>query len=73
MALCKAVITCMLLSLLYKTEIWYSGCMKPGWHAHTPTISIYMDWYVDIAEKTLILAIYRILSVYYTTLIVTLF
>lgn len=73
MALCKAVITCMLLSLLYKTEIWYSGYMKPSQHACMPTISACVGWHVDITEKTLILAIYKVLPVYCTTLIVTLF
>ena len=73
MALHKAVITCMLPSLLYRAEIWYSGCTKPGQHAHMPTVSACIGWHVNITEKTLVLAICGVLPVYHTTLTVTLF
>ena len=73
MALHKTVIIYILFSFFYRAEIWYSSCIKPGQYIHTPTISACLGWHVDIIEKTLTLAIHRVLLVYHITLIVTLF
>ena len=75
-ALRKAVITCILPSILYGTEAWYAGRFKPpqlqSSNKHA-TASARIGWHVDIVDKTLALAARGVLLVWRTTPTVTLF
>jgi hypothetical protein len=75
-ALWKAVITCILPSILYSTEAWYARRHKPPQlqrSNRTETVSAQNGWHVDIVDKTLALAARGVLPVWRTTPTITLF
>lgn len=75
-ALRKAVITCILPSILYGTEAWYAGRHKPARPLHgnrTTTVSARLGWHVDLVDKTIALAARGVLPVWRTTPTITLF
>jgi ribonuclease HI len=65
----KAVITCVLPSLLYGTEAWYAGRTRPAQNlAQGPaTVSARVGWHVDTVNKILTLAARGVLPVWRTT------
>jgi ribonuclease HI len=72
----KAVITCVLPSLLYGTEAWYGGRYKTGKQTRQdrrPLVSTRLGTHVDMIDGTLALAARGVLPVWRTTPIVTLF
>jgi len=75
-ALRKAVITCVLPSILYGTEAWYGGRQKPSRlqrEGHAPVVSARNGWHVDMVDRTLTMAAKGILPVWRTTPINSLF
>ena len=75
-ALRKAVITCVLPSILYGTEAWYAGRTKPAKinrTARKPEVSTRLGEHVKIVDKTLALAARGVLPVWRTTPTITLF
>ena len=75
-ALRRAVITCILPSILYGTEAWYAGRHKPPRlqrSSRDTTVSARNGWHVDLVDKTLSLAARGVLPVWRTTPTVTLF
>ena len=75
-ALRKAVITCILPSILYGTKAWYVGRTKPPrllCSDRHKTVSARNGWHVEIVDKTLALAARGVLPVWRTTPTVTLF
>ena len=65
-ALRKAVITCILPSILYGTEAWYAGRTKPPrllCSDRHKTVSARNGWHVEIVDKTLALAARGVLPV----------
>jgi hypothetical protein len=72
----KAVITCVLPSILYGTEAWYAGRTKPPCPQRSDqneTVSARNGWHVGVVESTLTLAARGVLPVWRTTPNVTLF
>ena len=72
----KAVITCVLPSVLYGTEIWYAGRTKlPRLQPEDRdrVVSARNGWHVDMIDKVLALAIRGVLPVWRTTPTITLF
>jgi ribonuclease HI len=72
----KAVITCVLPSILHGTEAWYAGRTKPPCSQRSnqnETVSAQNGWHVDVIENTLTLAARGVLPVWRTTPNVTLF
>jgi ribonuclease HI len=75
-ALRKAVVTCVLPSILYGTEAWYAGRTKPPrlqQAGRNETVSARVGWHVDVVDKTLALAARGVLPVWRTTPTVTLY
>lgn len=72
----KAVMTCVLPSVLYGTEAWYAGRTKPPRQFRTgreDKVSACNGWHVEVIEKTLALAARGVLPVWRTTPTITLF
>jgi hypothetical protein len=72
----KAVMTCVLPSLLYGTEAWYAGRMKPARYTsdgRPELVSARLGWHVSLLNKTRALAIRGVLPVWRTTPTATLF
>jgi hypothetical protein len=72
----KAVITCVLPSILYGTEAWYGGRTKGpqiNRTARKPFVSARNGWHVGIVESTLVLAARGVLPVWKTTPNVTIY
>ena len=72
----KAVITCVLPSVLYGTEAWYAGRTKPPRiqrQDRNGTVSARLGGHVEVVDKTLALAARGVLPVWRTTPTVTLF
>src|SRR5438045_1939306 len=72
----KAVMTCVLPSVLYGTEAWYAGRTKPPCQYRTAReeeVSAHNRWHVEVVDKTLALAARGVLPVWRTTPTVTLF
>src|SRR5271166_6214879 len=67
----KAVITCVLPSILYGTEAWYAGRTKRN--GQNEMVSARNGWHVEVVDKTLTLAARGVLPVWRTTPNVTLF
>ena len=75
-ALRKAVITCVMPSVLYGTEAWYGGRHKQPRLQRADRdveVSARVGWHVDIVDKTIALAARGVLPVWRTTPTVTLF
>ncbi|EDN04458.1 conserved hypothetical protein [Histoplasma mississippiense (nom. inval.)] len=73
-ALWKAVTTCVVPSLLYGTEVWYSGCTQPARHmGRSGEVSSHLGWHVGTVEKVLTMAARGVLPVFRTTPIATLY
>src|SRR6195952_2234369 len=69
----KAVITCVLPSVLYGTEVWYAGRTKPGHRTgRRDMISTRLGGHVDLVQKTITLAARGVLPVWRTTPLTTL-
>jgi len=52
----KAVITCVLPSILYGTEAWYAGCTKASCNDQNEMVSTQNGWHMEVVDKTLTLA-----------------
>ena len=66
LSLRTAVVTCVLPSLLYGTEVWYTGRTKPARHSRgllDYTVSARVGWHVNTINKTLVLALRGVLLV----------
>jgi len=75
-ALRKAVITCVLPSVLYGTEAWYAGRNKQPKllrQGREQTVSARIGWHVDVVDRTISLAARGVLPVWRTTPTLTLF
>jgi hypothetical protein len=69
----KAVVTCVLPSILYGTEAWYAGRRKPS-RAHTSgSVSARIGWHVEQVDRTIAQATREVLPVWRTTPTTTLF
>ena len=69
----KAVVTCVLLFILYGTEAWYAGRRKPS-RAHTSGfVSARVRWHAKQVNKTIAQASREVLPVWRTTPTTTLF
>lgn len=72
----KAVITCVMPSVLYGTEVWYAGRTKEPTNLRqdrNATVSARVGGHVDLIDKTLTIAARGVLPVWKTTPTVTLF
>lgn len=72
----KAVITCVLPSILYGSEAWYGGRQKAGIQTpnnRNPLVSAGLGGHIDIVNNTIALAARGVLPVWRTTPTATLF
>jgi ribonuclease HI len=72
----KAVVTCVLPSILYGTEAWYAGRYRPsraGGFLKNKMVSAGNGWHIDIVDKVLAQAARGVLPIWRTTLLVTLY
>ena len=72
----KAVITCVLPSILYGTEAWYAGREKPPklqLKEGKTSVSARVGWHVETVDRTIALAAKGVLPVWRTTPTITLY